>query len=93
MNEFARVKLQQKKKQHFIGVDALFNLPHPNTLQRYSKDDKSGIHLHKGGKTDLLNWIKDNIHQQTLEETQKRQRSPGSTPQSSEKQIKSIRTC
>ena len=91
VNEFAQLLAQKNEDLHYISVEALFNLPHPNALARYYKDDKYGIHLNNGGKNDLINWIEQAILTATKSGTAKRTRSDNGTPPSAEKLAKAGR--
>jgi len=93
VNEFAKLLSSPKKNLFFVSTAAIFNIPHPNALQRYKKDDKQGRQLNSQGQKDLLNWITSSIVQQyaSSPNLKKRNRSRTSTPQSSEKFPKSCR--
>ena len=90
VNEYARLYSQSQDRCDYISVEALFNIPHPNALQRYARDDKSGVHLNGGGKNDLLNWIAEALPSD-VGNTNKRLRSEN-TPPSAEKVSKERRT-
>ena len=94
VNEYAKLISSPKPHVHFISNATLFNLPHPNAVGRYKKDDKFGIHLNKQGKSDLLKNMKMNCVSQRYTSTpvsKKRFRSTD-TPQSSEKSAKAYKT-
>ena len=90
INEYAKILANNRPNVHYINSSMLFNFPHPNAINRMASGDRTGVHLNKQGKADLMNHIVNAVEQLVCStpNSKKRNRSSTETPPSAEKDSK-----